>query len=219
METTNINDLSELIKEKEKVYTFRMLEKKDAYELMVLMSDAFVYYNDAFKILESIDSDMNNDACLQEYVLMVEKNLSFGAFHGEKLVSACLSYDLSSKSDMHVDDGKEPSQAMKEIGKMIKTLLDVYSDTKSLPKNEISYLSHLATRADYCQQNLAIICSYLSAVESRKQGFKKMLTGAGHIGTFKAFTKIFKKYEKVTEIKEVREQPIFMVSLIAALAP
>lgn len=66
MEATNINDLSELIKEKEKVYTFRMLEKKDAYELMVLMSDAFVYYNDAFKILESIDSDMNNDACLQE---------------------------------------------------------------------------------------------------------------------------------------------------------
>lgn len=40
---------------------------------------------------------------------MVEKNLSFGAFHGDKLVSACLSYDLSSKSDMHVDDGKEPS--------------------------------------------------------------------------------------------------------------
>lgn len=30
MEVSNINDLSELIKEKEKVYTFRKLEKKDA---------------------------------------------------------------------------------------------------------------------------------------------------------------------------------------------
>lgn len=47
---------------------------------------------------------------------MVQENLSFGAFHEDKLVSACLSYDMSIKSDMHVDDGTESSIAMKEIG-------------------------------------------------------------------------------------------------------
>lgn len=57
---------------------------------------------------------------------------------------------MSKKSDMNVDDGTESSPAMKEIGKMIRTVLGKYSDTKSLPKNQISYLSHLSTQADYC---------------------------------------------------------------------
>ncbi|CAD8193530.1 unnamed protein product [Paramecium octaurelia] len=219
MQVSNINDLSDIIKEAEKVYTFRKLEKQDAAPLMALMTDAFVHHNDAFVILESIDSDMSSEAILQEYVLMVQEGLSFGAFHGDKLVSACLSFDLQRKSDMNVDSGREPTQAMKEIGRMIKTLLDKYSDTKSLPKNEISYLSHLATYSDYCKQNLALICSYLSVLESRKQGFQKMLTGAGHVATFKVFTKIFKEYELVKNIEELREKPIFMKSLIATITP
>lgn len=32
-----------------------------------------------------------------------------------------------------------------------------------------------------------------------------MFTGAGHIGTYQAFAKIFKEYELVKDIKELRE--------------
>lgn len=49
------------------------------------------------------------------------------------------------------------------------------------------------------------MCSYLSVEESRKKGFKKMFTIAGHAATFKVFTKIFKEYEIVKEVKEIRE--------------
>lgn len=51
MQVSNLNDFSDLIKEKEKIYSFRMLEKKDAHDIMVLMSDAHVYHNDSFKIV------------------------------------------------------------------------------------------------------------------------------------------------------------------------
>ncbi|CAK68626.1 unnamed protein product (macronuclear) [Paramecium tetraurelia] len=219
MQVSNISDLSDIIKEAEKVYTFRKLVEEDAEQLMVLMTDAFVHHNDAFLILDSIDSDMSSKAILQEYLLMIKENLSFGAFHGDKLVSACLSYDLQRKSDMNVDSGVESTEAQKEIANMLSSLLGQYGDTKSLPKNEICYLSHLATFSDYCKQHLALICSYLSVLETRKQGFQKMLTSCGHVATFKVFTKIFKEYEYVKIIEKLKDKPLFMKSVIATITP
>ncbi|CAD8078491.1 unnamed protein product [Paramecium sonneborni] len=216
MEICNINDLSGLIKEKEKVYTFRKLEKKDAQNILGLMTKSFLSDNEGFKILQATEQDLNTDQSLQLFSWMVQENLSFGAFHEDQLISACLSYDLSSNNDLHIE-GPEPSQVMMEITDMIIKLLDQYANTSNLGKKEIAYLSHLATKPDHFQQHLALSCAYLSVEECRKQGFKQLITGAGHVGTQKTISKIFKKFDKIKEINELKGQPTYMVSLIGQL--
>ncbi|CAD8144711.1 unnamed protein product [Paramecium pentaurelia] len=215
MEVSNINDLSELIKEKEKVYSFRKLEQKDAKKIQLLMTKSFAHENQGMKILQVTEEDLDTEFNLKLYDLMVQENLSFGVFFGDELVSACLTYDLSSNNDLHIE-GSEPSKVMLEIQELVEILLDKYADTKNLGKKEIAYLSHLATRADHFQQQLALSCAYLSAEECRKQGFKQMITEAAHIGTQKSFSKIFKNFEKFKEIKELKGQPVDIVSLIGS---
>ncbi|CAD8096674.1 unnamed protein product [Paramecium sonneborni] len=215
MEISNINDLSNLIKEKEKVYTFRKLEQKDVKKIQQLMTKSFVYENQGFIILKVTEDDLNSELMFQFYDFMVQENLSYGAFHGDELVSACLTYDLSNNNNFNYQ-GPEPSKVMQEIQKFVDILLDKYADAKNIQKKEIAYLSHLATRADHFQQQLAVSCAYLSAEECRKLGFKQMITEAAHIGTQKSFSKIFKNFEKFKEIKELKGQPVDIVSLIGA---
>ncbi|CAD8072285.1 unnamed protein product [Paramecium primaurelia] len=147
MEISNINDLSELIKEKQKVYTFRKLELKDAKDIQLLMAKSFVSDNEGMKILQVTEEDLNTEFNLKQYQWMIQENLSFGAFHGNQLVCACLTYDLSSNNDLYYE-GPEPSEAMSEIQELVGFLLGEYAYTKSMEDKEIAYLSHLATKAD-----------------------------------------------------------------------
>ncbi|CAD8165424.1 unnamed protein product [Paramecium pentaurelia] len=217
MEISNINDLSELIKEKQKVYTFRKLELKDAKDIQLLMTKSLVSDNEGMKILQVTEEDLNTEFNLKQYQWIIQENLSFGAFNGNQLVSACLTYDLSSNNDLYYE-GPEPSEAMSEIQELVGFLLGEYSYTKSMEEKEIAYLSHLATKADHFKKHLALSCAYLSVEECRKLGFIQMICKASHIGTQKSISKIFKKFEKFKEINELKGQPVDIVSLIGTLS-
>ncbi|CAD8073405.1 unnamed protein product [Paramecium sonneborni] len=210
----NIIDLSNLVKDKGNVFTFRKLEKKDVFETQRMMIKAFLSENPVIKILQAKEEDIKILQAEEVFDRIIQENLSFGAFHGNTLVSACLTCDI--KTNMQAE-GVQITHVASEIIDTIDILLGQYISSRERDFKEVAYLNHLGTHSDYLKQQLAVSCAYLSIEECRKQGFKFLLTESWHQGTYKTFSKIFKHFEVIKQINEIKEQQVNLISLIAQL--
>ncbi|CAD8069402.1 unnamed protein product [Paramecium primaurelia] len=214
MQRNNICDLSALVKEKEGLYTFRRLERKDVFNTQRLMINAFLSQNPVIQLLQATEQDIKVLQSIEIFDRIIAENLSFGAFQGENLVSACLTCDL--KTDMQ-EEGVQPTPVASEIIGIIDILLGKYVASKERDYKEVAYLNHLGTHSDYIRQSLAVVCSYLSIEECKKQGFKQLLTESWHQGTYSTFSKIFKNFDVIKEIHEIRESKVNLISLVGSL--
>ncbi|CAD8065559.1 unnamed protein product [Paramecium primaurelia] len=208
MNISNINDLSPLIKLKEEQhFTFRRLECKDVPQLLPLMINQFLNYNPAFQILQITEQDIKSCFTQDLFDQIIQEKLSFGAFKNDMLVSACFTYDLGFNDTKEDKQEVFPTQKMQEIINMNDILLGKYADKKDIKQKQIAYMSHLATKSDYFNQQLALSCCFLSIQECSKYGFQQMITVAEHIGTYKTFLKIYKKIDILNKINEFKDQP------------
>ncbi|CAK80208.1 unnamed protein product (macronuclear) [Paramecium tetraurelia] len=211
---TNIQDLSTLLKEKETRYTFRKLERKDVYNAQRLMINAFLSHNPVIQLLQATEEDIKVLQSIDIFDRIIQENLSYGAFEGDNLVSACLTCDL--KTDMQ-DEGVQPTPVATEIIGIIDILLGKYVASKERDYKEVAYLNHLGTHSNYLRQSLAVVCAYLSIEECRRQGFKQLLTESWHQGTYSTFSKIFNNFEVIKEIHEIKQSEVKLISLVGQL--
>ncbi|CAD8113600.1 unnamed protein product [Paramecium sonneborni] len=216
LQSSNINQLSLLVQEKEKVYTFRQLQSKDAPATQKLMNTTFLSHNPVMKLLSVTLEDIQILQSLTIFDQIIQEGLSYGAFFGDELISACLTCDIKT---CLLEKGIQPTVTAQLIIDIIDQLFHEFMKKQIVSQKKVAYLNHLGTYQDYLRQNLAVVCAYLSMKECEKLEYEQVFTDSWHQGTYGTFQKVFQQFQILKEINQLKEQPVHVKSLLAELKP